>query len=178
MEKGQCGEKIFDDHEIVFDENILDVDQANGSDDEENVDDPSSQNVHMSADQKGFYGSPVAFNTVISSIHVNDLEANADEVYKAYPQCDGSIYLSSDPPVDVADKCEIGSIRKLNWHSKLDLREVFIQSFYFGRKLRGRLQTETQLFEDSLRDDHIKEFKGLKMLKAKMPASTVLCQLK
>ena len=176
-ELGLSGGRFFDDYNDFYDENILDVDQSNESFYEEKVDDSSGQIIYTSVDQKcSCCDSLVDCSSV--GFFVNDLKLDADEFSnKADLQCVGCDYSSSDPLAEVAKNCEVVSIAfnvGLKWHSKLDLLEVQVMPLPFSSNLRGRLQTETQLFESSFRDVHVKE---LRFLRAAMSDFAVLTEM-
>ena len=68
-------------------------------------------------------------------------------------ECKGWSYSGEKPEPELAEEGQVISIGGMKWHPQLDLLELQIPKLHFSRKLRGRLQVGTQMFEGSMMDD-------------------------
>ena len=59
----------------------------------------------------------------------------------------------SKPPPEVCEAGDVVSIGGMKWHTLHDLLEVPIPQLHFGKKICGKLQVGTQIFEGRLVED-------------------------
>ena len=64
----------------------------------------------------------------------------------------GMVFFRLLLPTDVCEEGETISIGGGRWHTKLDLLEIPIPPLHFSKKVRGRLEVGTQVFEGSFGD--------------------------
>ena len=81
------------------------------------------------------------------------LTEQADKVFEEVGlACKGWSFSGSSPPTEVCEEGETISIGGARWHTKLDLLEIPIPPLHFSKKVRGRLEVGTEVFEGSFGD--------------------------
>ena len=110
---------------------------------------------------------PDIADLLINSRFVDDIGDSEDKIDKINKKIDDANYnfsrvglkckgwsvTESKPPPEVCEAGDVVSIGGMKWHTLHDLLEVPIPQLHFGKKIRGKLQVGTQIFEGRFVED-------------------------